>query len=167
MSRKQGGQGPERDLRRRPPNPHHEIKYPHHEKAAEALVCTECGVVHHRGQWYWGAPPVTHVEGALCPACKRIRARDAAGTLELDESFVPHRDEILGMIRNEEEAEKAEHPLERLMGVQDVEGGLVVTTTGIHLARRIANKLERRFHRQARFHYGEGSEALRVDWKSE
>jgi len=155
---------PDRDARRRPPNARHEDNYPHRGKAAKAEVCTDCGLVLHAGRWYRGAPPETDVADGLCPACARVRGRYAAGTLRLDETFLPHRDEIARMARNEEEAESAEHPLERLMGLEDAEGGMVITTTGVHLARRIANKLERRFHRQARFRYADGDELLHVDW---
>ena len=155
---------PDRDSRRRPPNARHEDNYPHTGKAPKAQVCTDCGLVLHGGRWYSGAPPETDVSAAVCPACARIREHYAAGTLRLDADFLPHREEIEGMVRNEEEAESAEHPLERLMGIEDVEGELVITTTGLHLARRIANKLERRFHRQARFRYADGDELLHVDW---
>jgi len=167
MSRKHPSQGPDRDARRRPPNPRHEDNYPHAEKARKSRVCTECGLVLHAGRWHRDAPPAGEVDATLCPACTRIRDGYAAGRLRLDAGFALHRDEIVRMIRNEEEAETAEHPLERLMGIEDVEGGIVVTTTGIHLARRIANKLERRFHRQARFHYADDDQLLQVEWERE
>lgn len=69
------------------------------------------------------------------------------------------------MLRNAERAEGEEHPLERLMDlVDEPDGSLVVTTTGLHLARAIANKLERRFHRHARIHYPGEQERVQVDW---
>jgi NMD protein affecting ribosome stability and mRNA decay len=156
--------GPGRDARRRHRSPH-EDNYPHQEKAGEAKVCVDCGLVLHGGRWYRGAPPLVAVADAFCPACARVRDGYAAGTIELDAEFVPHRDEIERMIRNEEQAETAEHPLERLMEVKDVADGIRVTTAGAHLARRIANKLERRFHRQARFRYSDGDATLHVDWR--
>lgn len=166
MSRKQSVHGPEGDARRRPPNPHHRDNYPHAEKRSASCVCSGCGLVLSEGRWYRGAPPGAELATGLCPACKRVRERDAAGTLELDAAFLAHRDEIERMARNEEEVEREEHPLERLIELREAPEGLVVTTTGVHLARRIANKLERRFHRQARFHYSDGDGSLRVDWKS-
>lgn len=69
------------------------------------------------------------------------------------------------MIRNAEGAESAEHPLERIMDISTGPGGsLVVTTTGVHLARRVANKLEHQVHSQAKFAYSDGDSTLRVHW---
>lgn len=167
MTKQQGSHGPERDGRPPRVNPRHKDNYPHKEKTKNALVCTKCGVVNHEGRWYWGAPPETEVEAALCPACTRIRERDARGTLRLDGSFTPYREEILGLVRNLEEAEKAEHPLERLMEVRDTPEGIVVTTTGVHLARGIANKLARRFHKKSNLRYEDGEQRVFVDWKKD
>ena len=117
------------------------------------------------GRWRAEEQPEGVVTG-LCPACTRIREHDPAGTLRLDEAFLDDRDEIVRMARNVERAETAEHPLERLMGVEPQAQGLVITTTGVHLARRIAHALERRFHRAARYRYSDGDRTLFVDWAS-
>ncbi len=69
------------------------------------------------------------------------------------------------MAFNSEEAEKAEHPLERLIEIELRDDGLILTTTGIHLARRIANKLERRFHKQAKLNYPEEQALLFVEFE--
>lgn len=135
-------------------------------KAAGTIVCSGCGVVYRDGRWAFGTPPSTDVEHELCPACQRIRDGYPAGTLRLPAAFLDDRDETVRLIRNAEEAERAEHPLERLMTLEDEpDGGLVVTTTGIHLARALANKLERRFHRQARIRYPEEEHRIQVDWE--
>lgn len=149
--------------------PKHHDTYARKRKSAGAEVCEKCGLVHHAGRWYRGAPPSnTDVDAGLCPACERIRDDYPAGTIRLPETFLDDREEVLALIRNAEEAESAEHPLERLMDVaDDPDGGLVVTTTGIHLARAITNKLERRFHRQARIHYPEEQHLIQVDWEAE
>lgn len=77
--------------------------------------------------------------------------------------MVAERDEIEHLVRSVEEAEKAAHPLERVIAIEAADASLVITTTGIHIARRITTQLERRFHRKARLHYDETSE-LRVEW---
>jgi hypothetical protein len=134
-------------------------------KPSGAMVCDTCSVVFHGGRWFWGSPPLTDEHGGLCPACKRIRDRYPAGTIRLDASFLEHRKEVLRMIARVEEVEKEEHPLERLMGVEESDDGITLTTTGIHLARRITNKLERRFHKQARIRYPEEQNLIFVDLK--
>ncbi len=134
-------------------------------KEAGALVCDDCGVVQHGGKWSWGAPPLTELQAGRCPACQRIRDHYPAGTIQLHPAFLEHREEILHMIRNLEQAEKAEHPLERLMDVEESGGRMVVTTTGIHLARQIAHKLARRFHQRARIRYADQESLVHVDWE--
>lgn len=156
---------PRRDQPTRMPRPKEHDTYARRSKPAKATVCDACGVVYHGGRWYWGAPPLTDVNAGLCPACERIRDRYPAGTIRLPAAFLEQREEVLGLIRNAEEAEKAEHPLERLMDVEDApDGGLVVRTTGIHLARVITSRLERRFHRQSRIRYPEEQNLVYVDW---
>lgn len=167
MSAKESRPGRRQDHRPRMVQPKQHDPYARRKKAANAQVCDQCGVVFHAGRWYWGAPPLTDVKDGLCPACERIRDRYPAGTIRLPEAFMAQRDEVLGMIKNAEEAEKAEHALERLMDIEDgPDGGLVVTTTGIHLARAIANKLDRRFHRKARIRYVEEQALIHVDWEA-
>jgi NMD protein affecting ribosome stability and mRNA decay len=128
------------------------------------MVCDDCGVVQHGGKWYWGAPPLAEVKSGRCPACQRIRDRYPAGTIHLHRAFLEHREEILQLIRNVEQHEKAEHPLERLMEVEESDGRLVITTTGIHIARQIARKLVRRFHKRARVRYADEESLVHVDW---
>ena len=70
------------------------------------------------------------------------------------------------MIRNTEKLEKGEHPLERLIEIANEEDSLVVTTTGMHLARRIASALKRRFHGGVAIRYPEGESLVRVDWSA-
>jgi NMD protein affecting ribosome stability and mRNA decay len=137
--------------------------YERRAKAAGARVCPECSVVHHGGTWYWGAPPLAPVTSALCPACERIRDDYPAGTIRLSGSLLDHLEEIRGMVANAEEAEKAEHPLERVMKMSPSEDGLLIETTGIHIARRITNKLERRFHQEARIRYPEEQNLIFVE----
>jgi NMD protein affecting ribosome stability and mRNA decay len=134
-------------------------------KGPGALVCSDCGVVQHRGKWYWGAPPLAALREVRCPACQRIRDRYPAGTIHLHADFLEQRKEVLALIKNVERAQKDEHPLERLMDVVESDGHLVVTTTGIHLARQIAHRLARRFHKKARLHYSDKESLLRVTWE--
>jgi hypothetical protein len=91
---------------------------------------------------------LTELSTELCPACRRVRDRYPAGTVRIPLSILARREDLLGLIRNVEAAEKADHPLERLMGIEESGGHLVVTTTGVHLAREIAHKLAKQLHRK-------------------
>ena len=132
-------------------------------KPAQAMVCDECGVVQHGGKWYWGTPPLTDDHGGLCPACERIRDRYPAGTIRLHADVLEHKEEILGMVRRVEAAERAEHPLERIMAVEESPDAVVVTTTGIHIARKIASQLKRRFRGKVHVRYPEEQHLIFVD----
>jgi hypothetical protein len=128
-------------------------------------VCQDCGILQHAGTWHFGTPPETQLATGLCPACHRVRDRYPAGTLRIPDSFLAQRDAVIALIRHVETAERAEHPLERLMGIEEIDGRLVVTTTGVHLAREIAHRLARQFHEKPRFHYADGEELVHVDWE--
>ncbi len=135
-------------------------------KSGRVIVCDGCKAFYQTGRWHWGAAPVAELHSGLCPACQRIRDRKPAGTICLPSEFLSVRDEVLGMVHNAEKAAKEEHPLERLMDIIDsLEGELLVTTTGIHLARALTNKLERRFHKQARIRFGQNDTLFYADWE--
>jgi hypothetical protein len=132
-------------------------------KLAGPGCCPGCGAVYLRGRWSWrgrpyGARPIE------CPACERIRERTPAGILVLDGSLDRRRGELLGLVRNVEERERSLHPLERVMVLRERRDGLYVETTGVHLARRIADALRRSFHIAAALDFARGEELVRVRW---
>ena len=131
---------------------------------AEPARCPDCGAVYHSGRWQWGAAPSGAHED-LCPACHRIRDHFPAGYVTLaGEFFVSHRDDLLHLARKREEHEKAEHPLERIMNIEDVEGGVLLTTTGIHLARNIGEAVHAAYKGHLEYHYNKQENLLRVQW---
>jgi hypothetical protein len=74
------------------------------------------------------------------PAHVPARIADAlpAGEIVLEGPFVAgHRDELLGLVRHEGERERAEHPMHRVIATTAEGERIVVTTTDVHLPRRI------------------------------
>lgn len=134
-------------------------------KSADSLVCDDCGVVQHGGRWHWGAPAIGFVHGGRCPACETIRSGIPGGTLRIPMPRVDSTNEVMQLVRTAATAEREEHPLERLMDVVERGGELVVTTTGIHLARRLATQLQRRFHEKPKVHYSE-DDTVTVVWSA-
>jgi len=133
-------------------------------KLPEPTVCPDCGAVHHKGRWQW-LPRPDQAHEQLCPACHRIRDRLPAGYVTLSGGFLgQHRDEILNLVHHHGERERTGHPLERIIAVEPYNGGVVVTTTGIHLARNLGEALEHAYQGRLEFHYNDGESLLRVDW---
>jgi hypothetical protein len=75
-----------------------------------------------------------------------------------------HRDEILQLARNREAHEKAEHPLERIMNIEDLAGYILITTTDIHLARDIGEAVHAAYKGELEYHYNKEENLLRVSW---
>lgn len=133
-------------------------------KLPEPTRCPDCGLVYHDGRWQAtvaGAGAHEH----LCPACHRIRDHFPAGYVTLAGTFfAAHRADLLQLARNREAHERAEHPLERIMGIEDVEAGVLITTTGIHLARGIGDAVHAAYKGQLDYHYNKDQNLLRVQW---
>lgn len=134
------------------------------EKPQEPTVCPECKAIFHRGRWCWGdAPPDAREE--LCPACHRERDNFPAGFLRLGgKFFVTHREEIMKLIEHIEQKEKQEHPLKRIIGIQNLDDSVLVTTTDIHLARGLGMAVQQAFQGKLVLHYSHGENLLRVNW---
>jgi hypothetical protein len=135
-------------------------------KLSEPLFCSRCGAVYHEGRWQWREYRPMGATGEICPACHRIADDCPAGILTIEGVFAEdHRDEILGLLRNEEQAETAQHPLNRIMAVTHHDGGgMTVTTTEIHLARRLGEALHHAYRGELSFHYPPEEYLLRLRW---
>lgn len=139
--------------------------YQAQQKLHEPTACPQCGAVYHHGRWQWGQRPAEARE-ALCPACRRIAEALPAGILTLHGAFArQHKDEIIGLARNEEAAEKSEHPLNRIISIAETQDGLAIDTTDIHLPRRLGEALKRAFHGRLDIHFDEAGYFARVDWR--
>jgi NMD protein affecting ribosome stability and mRNA decay len=141
--------------------------YKSKSKLPEPTVCPQCGAVYHQGRWTWTKRPAqAHEE--MCPACQPMRDKYPAGFLALSGRFLQgHKEEILNLGRNEEQDENAEHPLHCIMQIEEETHGIVITTTDLHLPRRIGDALHRAYQGEIDFHYIEEGSILRVHWKRE
>ncbi len=133
-------------------------------KLPEPTVCPQCGAVFHEGRWQWRqAPADAHQQ--TCPACHRLHDHYPAGFVTLQgEFFHAHRDEIMHLVHNEEKRARAEHPLKRIMAVEEKDAATLVTTTDIHLARGIGEALHHAYQGELQYHYNPEENLLRVSW---
>ena len=140
---------------------------PYHAKVklSEPTVCPECGAVYHKGRWGWGEAPAGASEH-LCPACLRIRDRVPAGFLNVSgEFFLAHKEELVHLVNNVEQRQKAEHPLQRIMGSEESEAGMEWQFTDAHLARAAGEALHHAYQGELDFQYGDEDVLLRVQWQ--
>lgn len=136
------------------------------EKLPDPTVCTECGAMYRGGRWRWGSPPAD-AHRTLCPACRRIEDHYPAGLVVVEGEFAAgHGAEIRSLVSHIEEREKKEHPLKRIMGIAELEGGgLEISTTDARLARGIGDALHHAYQGELEYVYTDKENLLRVHWR--
>lgn len=138
----------------------------------EVAACTECQALYQRRHWFFDhdayvretMQPTTRM--VLCPACQKIRDRYAEGQVTLHPSpfLAAHKDEIIRLIRNEEERAKGFNPLERIVELNDSGDGILVTTTNEKLAQRIGRALKSTYQGQTTYRWSD-PKFLSVEWE--
>ncbi len=145
-------------------DPRHD-SYKARGKLRDPTRCPECGAVFPKGRWTWNGAPGASAHEQLCPACQRTRDGYPAGYVSLSgEYLAAHREEILNIVRNCEAEEKARHPLQRIIAIKDVEGGVLVTTTDAHVARRIAERVHDACKGRLALQYSKEDNLVRATW---
>lgn len=144
----------------------HDVYYDR-SKCPAQTQCQNCGALFVNGRWTWEEPSSSaEVNKTVCPACQRIADRFPAGYVQLKGAFFEeHRPEILNLILNVEKQEKSARPLERIMAITTEKTFTCVTTTGLHLARRIGEALSRAYKGDYAFRYADAEQSIRVYWE--
>jgi hypothetical protein len=135
-------------------------------KARTPSRCAECGAIYRNGRWTWQRIMPQPIASLTCPACRRAHDGVPAGEVTLRGSFyVQHTDEVLRLVRHVEKAEHAQHPLNRIIAIRRSAGEATITTTDIHLPRRIGHALESAWDGMLHTHYDEAGYFARVSWE--
>ena len=71
----------------------------------------------------------------------------------------------MSLARHCEANEKSRHPLERIMAIENEAEGVLITTTGTHLAREIAEHVHNAYKGSLEFHYNKEENLLRASWR--
>ena len=133
----------------------------------EPTVCTKCQSLFINGRWTWKTPP-SDANRTICPACQRISDNYPAGFVTLKgKFFVLHRDNILNIIKNVDNQEKRGRPLERIIKIDKQNDQATITTTGIHIARRIGDALSKSYKGDLQIQYADADKSVRVNWMRE
>ncbi|MGQ9365753.1 BCAM0308 family protein [Azospirillum sp. ST 5-10] len=131
----------------------------------DPMRCTECGALFLEGRWRWGLLYIDATQG-VCPACRRAADHAPAGTLVLSGRYVEaHKDEILFTLRHNEGLERQEHPMRRIMDIEERNGALVVTTTDIHMPARLGKALDETHHGALDIRPADGQYLVIVHWR--
>lgn len=134
-------------------------------KYSEPTVCPQCQAVFQNGRWQWAEKPAL-AHAAQCPACRRIEEKFPVGFVHVTgEYFHVHHDEIMHLIDNETRKEQGEHPMERIVDKVPEDEGILVTTTGFHLARRLGEALHSAHQGELGINYNDAEDLLRVYWR--
>lgn len=142
-----------------------EDAYRSSQKYAEPTLCPQCNAVFRNGRWQWAERPESPHE-VLCPACRRIDEKFPAGYVHITgDYFTRHEDEVMRLVNNEAKREQSEHPLERIVESVPEDEGMLVTTTGFHLARRLGEALQAAFQGDLEYNYNDAEDLLRVCWR--
>lgn len=144
--------------------PLREDSYRDERKAAGPATCRRCHATRLAGRWSWNAPPAD-AERVLCPACRRLEHNLPAGYVTARGEFVAaHRDEVLGLVVARAERARERHPLQRIIGMQEIDRGVLVTTTDGHLARGIAVALRDAFKGELDLSFSKEENLVRATW---
>ncbi len=133
-------------------------------KMPEPTTCPKCGASYVKGRWTWGKAPADSFKHK-CPACQRIDDNFPAGYVKLKGAFLPaHRDEVMNLVRARETRAKEDHPLQRIIAVENLADGILVTTTDTHLARGIAEALREAYKGKLDLSFSKAENLLRATW---
>lgn len=137
-------------------------------KPPELSVCPVCHAIFKGGRWQWADSWPINAHEQTCQACHRVRDNYPAGVITLSGSFAAnHRAEILNLVRHQEQLENREHPLHRILQIEEPPGSLVIKTTDIHLPHAIGEALRHAYKGILKIQYSEETFFIDVRWNRE
>ena len=136
------------------------------------VICPGCHALSIGKRWRMDeAAYAKHVQAGtarqvFCPACEKIRDGYPSGQVTLKGPFLAeHREEILRIIKNEEQRARGTNPLQRIMSLSEKSGQLDITTTDEKLAQRIGRELRKACGGRVTYGWSHNDKFLRVQWE--
>ncbi len=131
-------------------------------------VCTSCGVQYRGGKFEWYHGGIAGLKEIICPACKRSETRAIGAVTSLHGEFlIKHKADILRLVRETEIIERALHPLQRIIEIDEQGAGIQIATTYEQLARRIAERIHSACGGSLQSSRSPGDGLLHMDWSWE
>lgn len=135
-------------------------------KLSEPTRCPQCGAVYHKGRWSWTASVEAGADEQLCCACHRMNDHYPAGEVTISGAFaIQHKDEILRLAHNIEDVEKSEHPMNRIIDIRDLGDEIQLTTTDVHLPRRIGKAIQDAWDGRLDIHFDKDGYFTSIVWQ--
>ena len=135
-------------------------------------VCKECHAIFIRKRWtldedlYKKKIDEKGTSKVLCPACRKVKDKFPGGIVTLKGEFLSdHKNEILHLIRKEEQRARGFNPLERIMSIHDMKSGIEITTTNEKLAQRIGKRLQKTYQGRVHYKWSDDTKLLRAVWE--
>lgn len=136
-------------------------------------VCGGCQAVYTKKRWSFDpALALTAAQNrvpatVVCPACLKIRDNFPGGIVTLKGGYVlPHKQDIMHLVKNEEERARSLNPLERVISIKENGyGGIIISTTNEKLAQRLGRAIKKAFHGEVEYHWSHDNKLARVDWE--
>jgi NMD protein affecting ribosome stability and mRNA decay len=112
--------------------------------------------------------PGLAVEQHKCPACRKEEDHYVMGIVYISGDFFnQRRDEIVNMLKNEEEKEVDHNPLDRIMGIVEDKDGVRVETTSESLAVHLGRMLYHSYGGDVEYKFSDEQKLARVFWHRE
>ena len=113
-------------------------------------VCAECKAVYDGRKWDGSAHlslrNFEKLEKTLCTPCKRVRGNVALGVVYLNGEVLESRaEEIVRMIRREEEIERTRNHCSRILDIRCEGPKMTIRTVNSQLAIHIAKQFKKKF----------------------
>lgn len=130
------------------------------EEGKGVIFCSGCGAFHYQKAWHCNKNKKPLSIGdlpkgektksqklVLCPACKMIKDKEFAGQLTIINFPAASKDSLVKLIDNFCQRARERNSLHRLIGIRNVNGDLVATTTENQLAVKLAKKIKEVFNK--------------------
>ncbi len=134
-------------------------------------ICKDCNAIYHNKKWFLDAKlyeqkkSLKDINWVECPACKKTKENVPSGIVTLKGEFLQqHKQEILNLIKNEDERSKNFNPLKRIMKIDEKEGEVEIFTTSAKLAQRIGSILHKAYSGEVDYKKHENAKFMRVAW---
>ena len=114
-------------------------------------ICKSCYSLHDGKKWItnrekWEAANEGGAEKVLCEACRRVRDKIVHGIVYLEGPVLAERrDEIMRMIKKEEEIESSRNHLSRILSIDSNTNKIMITTINQWLAIHIGKQFKKTF----------------------